>query len=217
MNDNQYIVIYLSFAFFSGFLLFSLNVIFVVYGKKAAKELHKKAFFRIMRSPISFFNTTPNGRIINRFNKDQDIIDNNLADSIKNCFIAFTSSITTIIMVLVKTAYFIIPIIPICFLYWLIQEIYRRTSLELKRLNSISRSDLYSHFVETISGISTIRVYNQQLRFIETTYTFINKTNSQYFLLTSSQRVLCVFVDFLGALMIFFTVICFVPLLVIFF
>lgn len=76
-------------------------------------------------------------------------------------------SISIVVIISIATPPFIALVIPLGFLYLYIQRYYLRTSRELKRLDSVSRSPIYAHFQESLGGISTIRAYQQQSRFID--------------------------------------------------
>ena len=94
-------------------------------------------------------------------------------------------------------------IIPLGFLYLYIQRYYLRTSRELRRLESVSRSPVYAHFQESISGISTIRAYRQQKRFILESEWRIDANLRAFFPSMSANRWLAVRLEFLGSIIIF--------------
>lgn len=73
----------------------------------------------------------------------------------------------TIVVVSYSSQWFIAVIVPIGILYYFIQRFYVATSRQLKRIESVSRSPIYSHFGETVTGASTIRAYQAQQRFID--------------------------------------------------
>ena len=80
-------------------------------------------------------------------------------------FVNSARSLATLIIISTSTPPFVALIIPLTFLYIYIQRYYLRTSRELKRLDSVSRSPIYAHFQESLGGISTIRAYQQVGRF----------------------------------------------------
>lgn len=92
-------------------------------------------------------------------------IDEVLARAFNMLFVNSARSLATLVIISVSTPPFIALIIPLAFLYLYIQRYYLRTSRELKRLDSVSRSPIYAHFQESLGGISTIRAYQQQARF----------------------------------------------------
>ena len=100
------------------------------------------------------------------------------------------------------TPVFVALIIPLAMLYLYIQRYYLRTSRELKRLDSVSRSPIFAHFQESLSGISTIRAFRQQKRFLLENEWRIDANISAYFPSISANRWLAVRLEFLGSLII---------------
>lgn len=115
---------------------------------------------------MSFFDTTPIGRILNRFSKDVDIIDAVLPMSIRFWIMMFFNVIAVVVVISYSTPIFLSVVLPLAIVYYLIQKFYVATSRQLKRIESITRSPIYSHFSETITGQSTIRAYNEVERYI---------------------------------------------------
>jgi len=87
------------------------------------------------------------------------------------------SVLATLIMVVVSTPIFLAPLAPILVLYYIVQSRYRHTSRELKRIEAIQRSPLYSHFNETLTGLATIRAYRAQESFIAANELRMNNNN----------------------------------------
>uniref|UniRef100_A0A182NES5 ABC-type glutathione-S-conjugate transporter n=1 Tax=Anopheles dirus TaxID=7168 RepID=A0A182NES5_9DIPT len=150
-----------SIALFLGSVLISLGCL------KAAKESHDKLLHSSLRMPMSFFDTTPLGRIINRFSKDVDVVDNVLPVTIRAWLFFLFSVVGVFIVIGVSTPIFLAVVPPLMVIYYFVQRFYIDTSRQLKRLESVTRSPIYSHFGESISGQSTIRAYGQQERFTQ--------------------------------------------------
>ncbi|KAF8944053.1 hypothetical protein BGZ47_004716 [Haplosporangium gracile] len=130
----------------------------VVCGIQAARTLHDALLTRILRLPMSFFDTTPQGRIVNRFSSDVGAIDSRLPENY-NDMIGFSFHITgTLLIIGYATPAFLVAVPPLAFLFFLVQDYYIRSANSLRRLISVSNSPLYQHFSETISGVTTIRV-----------------------------------------------------------
>ena len=93
-------------------------------------------------------------------------------------------------------------ILPLAGLYLYIQRYYLRTSRELKRLDSVSRSPIYAHFSESLSGLSTIRAYGQQKRFAQENEWRVDANLRAYFPSISANRWLAVRLEFIGSIII---------------
>ncbi|KAJ1344932.1 hypothetical protein BSLG_000447 [Batrachochytrium salamandrivorans] len=146
-------------------MTYAFGVYFAYHGTRAARVLHEGAITRIVRAPVLFFDTTPLGRVINRFSKDQDGIDNSLLDAFRMFIQTLSSTISVFVLIIYTTPLFAAILVPILGAYYFLQLIYRATSRELKRLDSLSRSPLYAHIGETLSGLPTIRAYHEHERF----------------------------------------------------
>jgi ATP-binding cassette subfamily C (CFTR/MRP) protein 1 len=88
-----------------------------------------------------------------------------LARTFNMLFVNSARAIFTLAVISTSTPIFIALIVPLSAVYYWVQRYYLRTSRELKRLDSVSRSPIYAHFQESLGGITTIRAYRQQLRF----------------------------------------------------
>ena len=91
---------------------------------------------------------------------------------------------------------------PLGGVYLYIQRYYLRTSRELKRLDSISRSPVYAHFQESLSGISTIRAYQQSKRFAMENEWRVDANLRAYFPSINANRWLAVRLEFIGSVII---------------
>merc|ERR1719445_1415614 len=133
---------------------------------KGGRGLHHRMLDRIMHSPMAFFDTTPQGRILNRFGKDVDVLDGTMPMVLRGWITCLFSCIATFLVIMVTTPFAIIPIFIVLTGYYFVQRVYVAASRQLKRLESTSRSPIYSHFGETLAGAAVIRAYGLQQRFI---------------------------------------------------
>ena len=131
----------------------------------ASKTLHRKAITSTMRAPMSFFETTPLGRIMNRFAKDIDTIDNTVGDSFRMFLTTFASILGSFVLIAIILPLFLIAIAIVMLIYYTFSLYYRASARELKRLDAILRSSLYAHFSESLAGLATIRAYGETERF----------------------------------------------------
>ncbi|KAF9951567.1 hypothetical protein BGZ72_006947 [Mortierella alpina] len=156
-----YIDIYVGTAFAQLAVVMLGSFMLVLAVIKSAKVMHDQAFVSVLRSPMSFFDTTPLGRILNRFSKDMDTIDNNLMASINQYLITITGIISVLILSAVFLPLMIPVMIPLAVIYYAVALFYQRTNRELKRLEAILRSHVYSYFSETLTGMGTLKAYHQ--------------------------------------------------------
>ncbi|WVR09429.1 hypothetical protein IAU60_006496 [Kwoniella sp. DSM 27419] len=169
----------------------------------ASVRIHRDAITRVMFAPQEFFDTTPLGRIMNRFSKDTDTIDNTLSDAMRMAISTLSSIVGATIVLAIVEPYFLIAMAVVSLLYIHNARFYRRSSREFKRIDSILRSSLYSHFSESLSGVSTIRSYGESQRFIDDNVSRMDVENRAYYLTIINQRWLGLRLDFLGSLLSF--------------
>lgn len=144
--------------------LLATSVLFAIGCLRAARDLHNKLLHNAMRLPMSFFDTTPLGRILNRFSKDVDVIDNVLPMTMRFWMMMFFNTVGVLVTISYSTPIFLAVVLPLGVFYYFIQKFYVATSRQLKRIESVTRSPIYTHFSETITGQSTIRAYGEEQR-----------------------------------------------------
>uniref|UniRef100_A0A4Y0AUR7 ABC-type glutathione-S-conjugate transporter n=1 Tax=Anopheles funestus TaxID=62324 RepID=A0A4Y0AUR7_ANOFN len=171
---------------------------------RAANLLHATLLRAVMRLPLGFFDITPTGRILGRFSKDVDIMDNTLPDTIISISYCFYEVVATLVVISISTPIFAAVIVPIGILYYAVQRFYVATSRQLKRLESVSRSPIYSHFGETIQGVQTIRAYSVQDRFITESDEKVDSNQLCYCPSIIANRWLAVRLEMVGNLIILF-------------
>lgn len=202
-NIGKYIGIYFAFGIgASALTVVQTLILWIFCSIEASRKLHERMANAIFRSPMSFFDTTPTGRILNRFSSDIYRVDEVLARTFNMLFVNVAKSGFTLVVISVSTPAFIALIIPLSFTYYLIQQYYLRTSRELKRLDSVSRSPIYAHFQESLGGVSTIRAYRQQQRFELENEWRVDANLRAYYPSISANRWLAVRLEFIGAVVI---------------
>ncbi|KAJ1916544.1 hypothetical protein H4219_003711 [Mycoemilia scoparia] len=169
----------------------------------SAESTHESMLVGVFRSPMSFFDTTPLGRILNRFSKDQYTIDEVLPRSFSSWAQTFLMVVFSIGVIISAMPAYILVILPLTGVYLMLQRYYLTSSRELKRLDSVSRSPIYAHFQETLGGLSTIRAYNQGGRFMAENERRLEYNQRAYYPYLSLNRWLAVRLEFIGALLIF--------------
>jgi ATP-binding cassette subfamily C (CFTR/MRP) protein 1 len=125
----------------------------------ASSRVHAKAFRAVVRAPLAFFETTPTGRILARFGNDMNVVDTMLMNSLNSS----GSQLCVLLVVFVMNACLVpwlAPIsVPLFLLYASLASLYRRSSRELKRLENIAETPVYSGFASCMDGLLTIRAF----------------------------------------------------------
>ncbi|GAM24551.1 hypothetical protein SAMD00019534_077260 [Acytostelium subglobosum LB1] len=164
-TDRWYLMIYFCFIvvyiIMLGIRYFALSRFTVV----ASSSLHNRLLTNVIDAPTLFFDQNPSGRILNRFSKDISDIDISLLDVISDIMYNGSSVLVSICIMIFINPIMVLPLACLGVLYYFVQQIYRSSSRELKRMESISRSPIFSTFGESYNGLVTIRSFKQQTRF----------------------------------------------------
>ncbi|KAF9437115.1 hypothetical protein BGZ76_001945 [Entomortierella beljakovae] len=172
----------------------------VIGNIKGSRAIHAKLLHKISRAKIRFFDTTPIGRITNRFSTDMATIDDEVLRSLDG-FLKFSMMALGIVFTIsLRTPSFLIAAVIIVAINVFIGAYYIPISRDLKRLNSISKSPILNHFNEALTGIATIRAYGFEDRFLSKNLVNLDTNNRTFFLLWSTNRWLHWRVDVTGAL-----------------
>jgi len=139
-------------------------------GLAAGRSVHDKMLKSILGASVRFFDSTPVGRVLQRFSRDMEAVDIHLQWSFEHSMKCFAQVIITLVLIVSTLPAVIIPLIPILFVYWRTQKLYRASAREAKRLDSISRSPRYAHFKETLTGLVVIRAFNKREWFMDQFY-----------------------------------------------
>ncbi|KAF8951702.1 hypothetical protein BGZ52_010208 [Haplosporangium bisporale] len=207
LTTRQYIGVYVGWALAQLVLVFAAALMLSFTIVKTANTMHDTAFKKVLYSPLSFFDTTPTGRIINRFSRDVDTLDNVLWSTLYEFTITIVTLLGTLVLIIVVFPWLTLAIVPILGLYYALSIYYRTTSREVKRLDSNMRSHLYAYFSECLTGLGTLKAYNVVDTAVLKNEYRIDLNNRPYYLFQLGARWVSMRVNFLGALMSFCTVV----------
>ncbi|XP_030856170.1 ATP-binding cassette sub-family C member 9 isoform X1 [Strongylocentrotus purpuratus] len=169
---------------------------------QTSKNLHNLMLTRVLRAPMRFFDTTPIGRIMNRFASDMQKLDQTQGPFILGLFKFFLATMTGVIINAIISWYFIVAIIPISLAYMLIMKVFIDSSREMQRLVNISSSPVFSQFTESLGGLATIRAYRLQKRFRQNIVGKIEKNHVAFCFLQDSNRWLGIRLNLIGTLIV---------------
>jgi ATP-binding cassette subfamily C (CFTR/MRP) protein 1 len=199
--ENKYyrLTVYAFFGFIYSFIGFLKNLCFISIFIKATKLFHDKLLTSVLTGDLKFFESTPTGRIVNRFSKDLEATEDNIPNSIKSLIDCITSLLKMVFIISISTPLFIIALIPITIAYLLIQRYFVQSNRQLKRMQAVSKSSIFSHFNETQSGISTIRAYKLENEFIKRMQTNIDENLVLSYTKTVSNRWLALRLEIIAS------------------
>ncbi|KPU73778.1 uncharacterized protein Dana_GF14209, isoform L [Drosophila ananassae] len=201
---DMYLGVYGAFGF-GQVLSYKGSVVIVYLGALiGARKMFVFLLSRIMRAPQSFFDIKPRARILDRLANDIYKLDLVLPELIRVFNSQVFRVLATIVVISLSTPIFLAVIVPIAILYYFAQRFYVATSRQLMRLESVSRSPIYSHFGETVTGASTIRAYNVGDRFIEESDAKVDKNQVCKYPSVIANRWLAIRLEMVGNLIILF-------------
>ncbi|XP_033248603.1 multidrug resistance-associated protein 1 isoform X8 [Drosophila miranda] len=201
---DMYLGVYGAFGF--GQVVAYIGCVVLVYlgGLAAAQKLFAHLFGRILHAPQSFFDIQPRARILDRLANDIYKLDLVLPELTRVFNSQAFRVLATIVVISMSTPIFLAVIVPIALLYYFAQRFYVATSRQLMRLESVSRSPIYSHFGETVTGAPTIRAYNVGDRFIEESDAKVDKNQVCKYPSVIANRWLAIRLEMVGNLIILF-------------
>uniref|UniRef100_A0A8B9JWS7 ABC-type glutathione-S-conjugate transporter n=1 Tax=Astyanax mexicanus TaxID=7994 RepID=A0A8B9JWS7_ASTMX len=165
----------------------------------APRTLHSRLLSNILRAPMLFFDTTPSGRVVNRFAKVPPIT------TLRSVILKLLELLATLVLICLAVPLFTAVVVPLIIIYHFVERFYLTTSRQLRRLDSVSRSPIYSLFGETVSGLSVIRAYGHQERFLQQNRTTIDNNLKCVCQLIVSNRWMAIRLELLGNLVVFFS------------
>ncbi|NXX54719.1 MRP1 protein, partial [Scopus umbretta] len=201
---NVRLGVYGALGISQGIAVFGYSMVVSIGGIFASRHLHLNLLHNVLRSPMSFFERTPSGNLVNRFSKEIDTIDSTIPPIIKMFMGSTFNVIGACIIILLATPIAAIIIPPLGLVYLFVQRFYVATSRQLKRLESVSRSPVYSHFNETLLGVSVIRAFEEQKRFIKQNDMKVDENQKAYYPSIVANRWLAVRLEYVGNCIVLF-------------
>lgn len=142
-------------AIFRGIILFNGTT-------ACSKGLHSNMVKSVIGTSMAFFHNNPSGRILNRFAKDLGSVDELLPRGFFDSAQAFGQIIGSLIVAMIVNPWLGIPTVIVGIMCLLLRKVFLKTSKNLKRIEGIARSPVYSHLNATLQGLPTIRAHNAQ-------------------------------------------------------
>ncbi|XP_030766381.1 multidrug resistance-associated protein 7 [Sitophilus oryzae] len=193
-----YLKIYAWFAVANTLFTLFRAFLFAYGGVVAAAKFHKLLLKSVVKARTTFFDITPLGRILNRFSSDTYTVDDSLPfilNVLLAQFFGMLGSIGVTIYGLPWICLLLVPLIPVY--HWL-QNYYRLTSRELKRISSSTLSPVYGHFNETLQGLTTINALRSNQRFKVENMVHVDANIKAQFASQAATRWLGLRLQFIG-------------------
>nr|XP_046175392.1 ATP-binding cassette sub-family C member 4-like isoform X1 [Oncorhynchus gorbuscha] len=204
LNLDFYLGIYagltgatLIFGFARSLVMFNVLV-------KAAQSLHNRMFNSILRTPVRFFDVNPIGRVLNRFSKDIGQLDAALPWTFVDFIQIFLQIIGVVAVAASVIPWILIPLAPLIIVFLFLRRYFLQTSRDVKRLESTTRSPVFSHLSSSLQGLWTIRAFRAEERFQNTFDVYQDLHSESWFLFLVTSRWFAVRLD--GMCAVFVTI-----------
>uniref|UniRef100_A0A8C4HKG9 Multidrug resistance-associated protein 4 n=1 Tax=Dicentrarchus labrax TaxID=13489 RepID=A0A8C4HKG9_DICLA len=204
LNTDFYLGVYggltvatIIFGFMRNLLLFNVLV-------RCAQSLHNRMFSAILRTPVRFFDVNPIGRVLNRFSKDIGQLDANMPWTFVDFIQVFLQILGVIAVSVSVIPWILIPVLPLLLFFLYLRRYFLQTSRDVKRLESTTRSPVFSHLSSSLQGLWTIRAFGAEERFQKTFDAHQDLHSGAWFLFLTTSRWFALRLD--GICSIFVTV-----------
>ncbi|TKS68688.1 Multidrug resistance-associated protein 7 ATP-binding cassette sub-family C member 10 [Collichthys lucidus] len=193
-----YLTVYSSIAV-ANTVFTALRAFLFAYGAIcAATAIHNRLLDRVLKATVTFFDTTPMGRVLNRFSSDLYSVDDSLPFILNILLATMFSLLGMLVIISYGLPWVLVPLLPLALFYHHTQRFYRHTSRELKRLCSLTLSPIYSHFSETLTGLETIRTSGSCARFQEESARRLEQNQRCLFLSNAAMQWLDIRLQLIG-------------------
>ncbi|KAG7809491.1 hypothetical protein KL921_003488 [Ogataea angusta] len=203
-STMYYITIYTLIGLAFATLGSSRVILTFLGGLNVSRKIFKDLLDKLLHARLRFFDQTPIGRIMNRFSKDIEAIDQELALYAEEFVTYLISCLSTLVVVCAVTPAFFVAGVLILLVYYGVGVLYLELSRDLKRFESITKSPIHQHFSETLVGMTTIRAYGDERRFLKQNFEKIDVNNRPFWYVWVNNRWLAYRSDMIGAFIIFF-------------
>eukprot|EP00980_Cylindrotheca_fusiformis_P019578 scaffold6784_cov108-Cylindrotheca_fusiformis.AAC.20 len=174
----------------------------VAGGARASRNVFQNMLSAVLKAPMSYFETIPMGRILNRFTYDTDVNDVTLTQAMTMFLISWSWYFAGIGIQISILPWSAAAIIPVSVMYWVLVLHYRQSGPDLQRLDAISRSPMQSMVTECLEGSTSIRVYHQDKNFVNRFRKVMDSNSSALLNFVSAQRWLGVRMELLGSVVV---------------
>lgn len=168
-----------------GILIFSLflrAVYLNYYAVRSSQVLHASLLRKVLSAPVpTFFDTHTVGNVLNRFSKDMETVDVNIPEFLLQFLINWAQVISVFALCIWSVYWFVIVLAPLAYGFYRVYLFFSAASRDLKRLESVSRSPIYSSLSETLTGLETIRAYGDTDRFLRMHLKRMNRNHKLVF------------------------------------
>ncbi|XP_073844740.1 probable multidrug resistance-associated protein lethal(2)03659 [Musca autumnalis] len=176
------------FALMRGIMFFNM-------ASKSSTRLHNNMFVSVTRASMYFFNTNPAGRILNRFSKDMGQVDEILPQVLLDVIQISLSLLGIVVVLSIVNPWYILATVIMVIIFYFIRSFYLKTSRDVKRLEAVTRSPIYTHLGASLNGLSTIRAFKAQDILIQEFDNYQDLHSSGFYMFLTTSRAFGYWLD----------------------
>eukprot|EP00467_Chlorarachnion_reptans_P011171 CAMPEP_0114518834 /NCGR_PEP_ID=MMETSP0109-20121206/18656_1 /TAXON_ID=29199 /ORGANISM="Chlorarachnion reptans, Strain CCCM449" /LENGTH=1782 /DNA_ID=CAMNT_0001699483 /DNA_START=309 /DNA_END=5657 /DNA_ORIENTATION=+ len=164
-----------------------------------SRRVHGDLLRNLQTAPMAFFDTTPTGRVTNRFSRDIDSVDEEIAGNIYWFMRTTFQSFSMVVVIAVTIIYFSLALVPVAMLYWYLMQFFRGASRDVKRIDSTTKSPIFNHFSASLEGLPSIRAFAEGKRFMRELVAKTEKNMQAFYMSTAIGPWLTMQLAYIGA------------------
>ena len=161
-----YLTIYVVINFLAALISAVQTVVLTICSLRASKIFHDRMLAKLVGAPMTFFDVTPTGRILNRFLQDMQNVDNYVPSVIID-MVGQTITMGTQFALIIVYCPYVLALVPVLVIpYAFIFKKIRRPARDTRRIEAVAHSPVYAHFVDSLRGLDVIRAMGRERDFI---------------------------------------------------
>ncbi|KAK5653919.1 hypothetical protein OQA88_7844 [Cercophora sp. LCS_1] len=169
-------------------LIIAVYYLYVVIVPNSGQRLHLNILQAAMRAPLSFLSKTGTGNLINRFSQDMNLVDMALPAALINASFQLMGCLAVAALAIIAVKYSAATMPLLCISVYFLQRYYLRTSRQLRLLELEAKAPLYSHFLESLDGIASIRAYGWTVDYTKKSLKYLDTAQKPHYLLLCIQQ-----------------------------
>ncbi|KAF6805035.1 hypothetical protein CMUS01_14711 [Colletotrichum musicola] len=171
----------------------------ILIAPRSGAELHRRLLSTVVGAPLSYFSTTDTGVILNRFSQDIQLVDKQLPQAMLSLLVQISKLLVQVVLLFSAQKMMSLSM-PLCVIVvYIVQKMYLRTSRQLRLLDLESQSAVYSSFLESVEGVSTIRAFGWERDIEHANIRSLDKSQQPVYMLACLQQWLGVVLDLIVA------------------
>ncbi|TBU41809.1 P-loop containing nucleoside triphosphate hydrolase protein [Dichomitus squalens] len=200
-----YIGIYTAIALSAGLISVCAAIAQYAGGLRASRLMFEQLLNNVVRATMRWYDTTPQGRLLNRFSKDIETIDTSLGQTLRSISESLASLVVSLVIITVIFPLFVVPATILTYFYILIASLYQPAGRDIRRMESTSKSPIFSSLSEVLDGIVTIRAFSVEARFLDDFFKKVDAATQMFHMFWQVNRWLQLQLQVVNAIMVLTT------------